>query len=207
MEQDEVLHQIKSQKLSGKPYKQVASFLATVNKANITEVNEILESMQKDALIYVDEFGKLFVVGEKNIKIGKINGNAKGFAFCVFDDKKLEDVFIAPSNLNGAMHSDRVIIEVKTNKKDGRTEGVVRKIFERGVKTLVGTIQVFQKFSFVTPDNKKIGKDVFIKKGYEHGAKTGQKVFVNILGYESKNLTGSVIEILGNYKKIYFLCY
>ena len=197
MYQDEVLEQIKSQKLSGKAYKQIATFLATVNKADITDVHKILEQMQKEGTIFVDEFNRPFVVGEGNIQVGKISGTAKGFAFCMFEDKKKEDVFIAPSNLNGAMHSDKVIISIQKNKKDGRTEGTVLKILERGVKTLVGTIQVFQKFSFVTPDNKKIDKDVYIKKGYELGAKTGQKVFVTITDYSGKNLSGSVIEILG----------
>ena len=161
MYQDEVLEQINSQKLSGKSYKQIATFLATVNKEDITNVHKILQDMQKDGLIFVDEFSRLFVVGQGNILLGKINGTAKGFAFCVMEDKKIDDVFIAPSNLKGAMHSDKVIISVQKNKSDGRTEGVVEKIVERGVKTLVGTIQVFQKFSFVTPDNKKIDKDVF----------------------------------------------
>lgn len=198
--QDEVLSQITTQKLSGKAYKQVATFLATVNKADITSVHKVLQDMQNEGLIFVDKFNKLFVVGQKNILLGKINGNAKGFAFCVMEDKKLDDVFIAPANLNGAMHSDKVIISVQKNKSDGRTEGIVQKIVERGTKTLVGTIQVFQKFSFVTPDNKKIDRDVYIKKGYELGAKTGQKVFVTITDYDGKNLSGSVIEILGNSK-------
>lgn len=200
MNQEEVILQIQSNKLSGKPYKQIATFLSTINKEDITHVHTILAEMQKEGLIFVDEFSKLYVVGEGNVKLGKINGNAKGFAFCVIDEKSTDDVFIAPSNLKGAMHSDKVIISVQKNKQDGRIEGVVQKIVERGVKTVVGTIQVFQKFSFVTPDNKKIGKDVFIKKGYEHGARTGQKVFVTILDYEGKSLTGSVIEILGNSK-------
>ena len=200
MYQDEALSQIKSQKLSGKAYKQVATFLATVNNANITDVNKVLQDMQKDGLIFVDNFSRIYVVGQGNILLGKINGTAKGFAFCVMEDKKIDDVFIAPSNLNGAMHSDKVIISVQKNKTDGRSEGVVQKIVERGVKTLVGTIQVFQKFSFVTPDNKRIDRDVYIKKGYELGAKNGQKVFVTITDYDGKSLSGSVIEILGNSK-------
>lgn len=200
MYSDEVIEQIKSHKLSGKAYKQIATFLATVNNADMTDVNKILAEMQKEGLIFVDEFNRLFVVGEGNIQLGKLNGTAKGFAFCIMEDKSIEDIFIAPPNLNGAMHSDKVIIQIQKNKTDGRLEGIVKKIVERGVKTVVGTIQVFQKFSFVTPDNKRIGKDVFIKKGYEKGAKNGQKVFVTILDYEGKNLSGSVIEILGNSK-------
>ena len=200
MEQEEIILQLKSNKLSGRPYKQVATFLSTIYNENITHVHDILAQMQKEGLIFVDAFNKIYVVGTGNIYYGKIVGNAKGFAFCVIDEKSKDDVFIAPSNLLGAMHSDKVIIGIEHNKKDGKREGRVLKIVDRGIKTLVGTIQVFQKFSFVTPDNKKVGKDVFIKKGYEHGAKSGQKVFVTIIDYDGKSLTGAVIEVLGNSK-------
>ena len=128
---------------------------------------------------------------------GTLNGNPKGFAFCVSADGAEEDIFIASHNLKDALHGDRVLVRTQKNDHDGRIEGVVEKILERNIKTIVGTIKVFKNFSFVEPDNKKISKDVFIKKGAERFAKTGDKVFVKIDKHDRKNMEGSVIEVLG----------
>ena len=197
MDKENVYMQIKKQKLFGENVRYMSGALQKIYNLSGKEVGSIVNQLQDDGKIFVDQFGTVFEVGAKGIEVGTLNGNSKGFCFCVLEDQTKDDVFVANPNLNGALHGDRVIIRVQKNKTDGRQEGIVLKILKRGIKTLVGTIQVFEKFSFVVPDNKKIFKDVYVKKGMELGAKNGQKVFVSILSYEGKNLTGSVIEILG----------
>ncbi len=196
MENIEILEQIAKQKLHGKNREIVLKRLGEVFDIDQKETKAILLELEKDGDIFCDKNGKVFLSSKLKFIKGTINGNARGFAFCIPEDDTLEDVFIASPNLKGAIHGDKVLISIRDG-HEGKTEGVVEKILERGLKTVVGTISVYQKFSFVVPDNKKITKDVFIKKGHEHGAKNGDKVFVTITGYGDKNMTGSVIEILG----------
>lgn len=197
MDFSEIALQIKKQKLEGKPKSLIEERLAKIFDIHISQMHRNIFEFEQSGDLFCDKKNKLYISNKLGLIKGTINGNSKGYAFLVPDDETLDDIFIAAHNLNNALHGDKVLVLPRQNERDGRTEGVVEKILERGLKTIVGTIKVFQKFCFVEPDNKKIFKDVYIKKGAEKNAKTGDKVFVRITGYDGKNLEGSVIEILG----------
>ena len=196
MEED-IVKLIKKQKLGGKAKSFVAGKIAGTFDLDMTSVHQYLQSLEDAGELFCDHKNKLYVSSEIGLVKGKVNGNNKGYAFIIPEDENQEDIFVAGHNLKDALHGDTVLVSVKKNRFDGRSEGFVEKILNRGIKTVVGTIKVFQKFCFVEPDNTKIFKDVYIKKGDEKRAKTGDKVFVRITSYEGRNLTGSVIEILG----------
>lgn len=71
---------------------------------------------------------------------------------------------------------------------------------ENPKETIVGTFTKNKSFGFVVPDNKKISKDIFISKKYFSGAKSNDKVVVQITKPEidGKKPEGKIIEILGN---------
>lgn len=183
------------------------NFNGLTKKNLLVRLSNALKVKQNEIEGYVkelEELGELFFANKKyftrkhlGYKTGKISGNAKGYAFCALDELDQDDVFIAKRNLNGALHGDRVVIDVKKNNYDGRNEGKVVKIVEHGIKNVVGTIQVFEKFAFVVPDNKKINCDVFVPKSKINKAKDGSKVYVKIVSYKGKNMSGEVTEILG----------
>ena len=74
------------------------------------------------------------------------------------------------------------------------------KIFELEKNTIVGTYQKSRNFGFVVPDDKKLGTDIFISKKDNMGAKTNQKVVVEItkLPNKDKSAEGKIIEIIGH---------
>src|SRR5574344_983058 len=133
MKIENMLQKIKELKLSGKNVSAVASRLASVYDISRDKVFAYFQDMEDDGEIYVDQKDKLFVVGFGGLEKGVLNGNSKGFCFCILDDTTKDDVFIASPNLNGAMHSDKVLVKTQKNKTDGRTEGIVEKILERGI--------------------------------------------------------------------------
>ena len=126
---------------------------------------------------------------------GKIVGNPKGFAFLVQENG--DDIFIPASSLKGAIHGDEVLVNIVKSVEGKKSEGRVEKILSHNLKTVVGQIQVFKGFSFVVPDNKKISRDVFVKKDKIKNAVNGDKVVVNLTKYSGKNLEGEVTEVLG----------
>lgn len=71
---------------------------------------------------------------------------------------------------------------------------------ENTKETIVGTFTKNKNFGFVVPDNKKISKDIFISKKYFSGAKSNDKVVVQITKPEidGNKPEGKIIEILGN---------
>src|SRR5690625_1125495 len=136
-----------------------------------------------------------------NLIAGKIEMNRKGFAFLIPDDENEKDVYIHASDLNSAMHRDKVIVRIeKKSNKESRAEGVVIRILERAATKIVGTFEEGHSFGFVIPDDTRILNDIFISKNDTLGAVTGHKVIVEITKYPEgrKSAEGEVVEILGH---------
>ena len=77
----------------------------------------------------------------------------------------MDDIFIPPHEVNGAMNGDKVLVRVSKETSGDRREGTIIKITERGTTKVVGTFQDNKGFGFVIPDDKKLPMDVFIAKG------------------------------------------
>ncbi|WP_257351908.1 ribonuclease R [Pseudalkalibacillus decolorationis] len=135
-----------------------------------------------------------------NLIKGKLQGHAKGFAFLIPEQKSEKDVYISASELNGAMTGDKVLVRISSRPGDGKPEGTVIRIVERGVTEIVGTYIDNKSFGFVAADDKRIPNDIFIPKEATNGAVEGHKVLVKITSYpeERSSATGEVIEILGH---------
>ena len=135
-----------------------------------------------------------------NLVSGKFIGHAKGFGFVAQDEAGLDDVFIPPNEVNGAVNGDKVLVRVSRETSGDRQEGTIIKITERGTTKVVGTFQDNKGFGFVIPDDKKVPMDVFIAKGDTLGAIEGHKVVVEITEWpnERKSATGIVSQILGH---------
>lgn len=128
---------------------------------------------------------------------GVLEGNPKGFAFFVCDDGG-DDLFIPANALNGAMHGDRVEVAVTSHER-GAGEARVVSVLERGFTTVVGTYEQGRGYGFVTPDNPRISRDIYIPSTGSMGASAGQKVVCVIDEYPlDKKPIGHIEEVLGN---------
>jgi ribonuclease R len=76
----------------------------------------------------------------------------------------------------------------------------VVEIIERKHKTIVGIIDVKQKFAFLTPNNKRIHVDIYISIEHLNGAKNGQMVVAEITDWpETADCPyGRITKVLGN---------
>jgi len=160
----------------------------------------ILKDMEKEGIIIKTRNERYGLVEKMNLIVGKIEGNEKGFGFLIPDDKTKEDVFIPAEDMNGALHGDRVIVRITSKGLSGKKEeGEVIRILERANDTIVGTFESSNNFGFVIPDDSRIAYDVFISKSNFNGAKTNQKVVVEITRWPEKrrNPEGKIVEILG----------
>ncbi len=129
---------------------------------------------------------------------GKIQATTKGYAFLIPADPNFDDVFIAAKNLKGAVNNDVVVVEANMA-GNRRPEGRVLQIIERGNEMVIGKIAINKSGAFVTPDDVKFGKDIFIPLNKINGATNGYKVVVKIERYynNKKAPDGVVIEVLG----------
>ena len=175
------------------------SIVLGVSKQDRPVLERILTELIGEGKIEITKRGK-YQKSQVKLLVGTFTSHPKGFGFVTIEDMD-EDVFIPADKTLDAMHKDTVEIQVISGKEPGkRAEGVVTKIVERGMKTVVGTYESSKNFGFVVSDDPKFSKDIFIPLERSKGAVAGHKVVVEITNYgkNGRNPEGKVIEILGH---------
>lgn len=164
------------------------------------ELVKTLVRLEEKGLLVRSRANRYGVPERMNLMRGKFIGHAKGFGFVAPEEAGLDDVFIPPNEVNGAVNGDKVMIRVSDDSAGDRREGSIIRILERGTSKVVGTFQDNRGFGFVVPDDKKLNMDVFIAKDDTLGAVDGHKVVVEITGWPEGRLsaTGMVSQILGH---------
>jgi ribonuclease R len=165
------------------------------------ELIKTLNELEDEGSIIFTRSQRYGIPERMNLIIGTLDGHQKGYAFLRPDNKDINDIFIPPADMNGAMHGDRVIVRpMKTSEEVKSPEGKVIRIIKRANDTIIGTFQKSKHFGFVVPDDKRIAYDIFIPQDEFNGAKTNDKVVVKITEwpFERKNPEGKIIEILGD---------
>ncbi len=134
----------------------------------------------------------------KNIKGFKKQGtlfvHPDGYGFVSTDMPK--DVFIPPKYLNGAIHSDTVMISVSTH--DGKLyEGKVLKIVQRNMKYIVGIVEREHGQLFCSPLDKHITFVLPFEKG-TRGLNEGEVVQCELINDDRGNRKARLFQRLGN---------
>src|SRR5438876_1586259 len=102
-----------------------------------------------------------------------------GFGFVIADDQAVRqsmsgDIFIPPPATGAAMHNDRVLVEMRAVRADGRAEGRVVKVVGREHATVVGIFHYGSRNNYVTPLDEKISQEIVIPRGAERPLKTAE---------------------------------
>lgn len=160
---------------------------------------ELLKQLQKDGLIYKSKQDKYGLPEKFDLVAGRIDKNPRGFGFLIPEEPGHEDIFINPTNLNGAMHNDKVYVKKVPGSSGKKAEGEVVEIIERANTQIVGRFEKVKNYGFVVADNKRISYDIFIPGSHMNEAKNNQKVVAEITEWPKKNRNpeGKIIEILG----------
>jgi ribonuclease R len=146
--------------------------------------------------------GKRYIL-KQILKSNKITGTLQitqgGFGFVIPKDSNIKDIFIASRNLSTAFNGDTVEVILFANQKGKNTEGQITGILKRKKDEIVGTLQKTNSFYFLKPDDHDLHRDIYISKNNLHGAKTGDKVIVGNIKWDSPDLNpeGEIIELIG----------
>ena len=161
-------------------------------------LEQILLELQAEGKIELSKRGK-YSPAKAEILEGIFTAHPKGFGF-VRIEGMTEDVFIGPEKTAGAMHRDRVRVQVLPGRDGRRPEGTIVEILERGMKKLVATYQSAGNYGFAIPDNERFGHDLFIPGHASMHAPDGSKVVVEVTDYgsEGRSPEGRIIEVLGS---------
>ena len=176
--------------------KNLYDIFAVQGKTMAEELAKVMDSLCSDGeFVFEEKTKKYKAVDGRNFVVGIIQGNARGFGFCIDEKAVSQDLFISRAHLHGALHRDRVLVKKIDGTKD---EGEVVKILQRGMTQIVGRLDKKNQ-AFVIPDDDRFAKDIFIPQKKTLGAKNNQKVLVKITSYpnKEKNPEGEVVKVIG----------
>ena len=157
---------------------------------------KILNELEDNLKIYRTKKENYMLFTNSHLKIGKMLANKKGFGFV--DIEGDEDVYIAEANMNGAIHGDKVIVEI-TSKKGLDLEGRIVKIVDRKLKEMVGEFYYQKNVGHIRLDDSKVNLEILIDDKHSLGAMDGHKVLVKVTSKIHDNTyKGEVIKILGH---------
>ncbi len=139
---------------------------------------------------------------QRNLE-GIISINSKGVGYVNTTGEKNknkgDDIEIDFKHLNTALHGDKVSISLYP-KGQGRLSGEVIDILSRAKNSFVGVLEEENKIFFLKPDDTKMYTDILISPNELHGAKAGQKIYVEIISWKDhrKMPEGKVLKINGD---------
>lgn len=136
--------------------------------------------------------------GDSNGITGIVDHVSSRFAYVKLGDGK-EDVYIKAKDLKSAVDGDVVKIQVFTTRHGDRPEGRVLEVLKRSRTRYVGKIEVSKSYAFVVPDYRKMHQDFFVYPDNLLGAKSGDKVIVEVISWseDDRKPEAKVVEVLG----------
>ena len=179
-------------------YKDIAKTLGLKDNSQKNTVMVCLTELARLGMVTQVEHGVFKVVTKGGFIVGKVDMTQSGSAFVVSPDSE-EDIFVAPNNMNQALHGDTVRVFVFPYKGRKRPEGEIVEIVEAGKRTYVGTVEMSPNYVFVIPDGKQMPFDIFVPMRHVGDAKDGDKVIVQVteMPKTGKNPVGVIVEVLG----------
>lgn len=136
---------------------------------------------------------------------GVLTVNPRGFGFVASPTATGDDVFIAAEALGGAMHGDRVMVEIVARGSRG-AEGQIVEITKRGTPRVSGILRRRGKSAWVEPDDPRVRgpvvltREIDVRGGEGNSGVDGQVVVVQITRFPDspeENPEGKLVAVLG----------
>ena len=155
--------------------------------------------MERDGQVIRNRRGDFGLVDRMDLVTGRVIGHRDGFGFLRPDDSGA-DLFLSPRQMRSLMHGDRAVARVVKVDRDGRREGALVEVVERGVGKVVGRFRRESGVAFVRPHDSRIHQDVHIPPGADRGAHDGDYVVARVTEPPTRRHPpiGAVEEVLGN---------
>lgn len=147
--------------------------------------------------------------GRDNLVAGRLDLHRDGYGFVRPTVKQAsgvtEDIFIPPTEINGAMQGDQVLVEMEPPRADGRRSGRIARVMERRNRTVVGTFHYARSGRdpghIVVPFDERMTQPILILGGDELPAALPQQTAHRVLGREAKahidydDLEGLIVDV------------
>ena len=155
--------------------------------------------MERDGQVIRNRRGEFGLVDRMDLVTGRVIGHRDGYGFVRSDDSSA-DLFFSPRQMRSLMHGDRVVARVVKVARDGRREGALVEVIERGVSKVVGRLWRESGVTFVRPHNSRIHHDILVRPGAGLKACDGDYVIARVTEPPSTRHppVGAVEKVLGH---------
>ena len=155
--------------------------------------------MERDGQIIRNRRGEFGLIDRMDLVTGRVIGHRDGFGFVRPDDASA-DLFFSPRQMRSLMHGDRVVARVMKVDRNGRREGALVEVIERGVGKVVGRLWRESGVAFVRPHNSRIHHDVLVPPDASSEACDGDYVVARVTEPPTRRHPpiGVVEEVLGD---------
>jgi len=176
--------------------KQVSKLLGLKKREDIKLATLALYGLEDDGLIKSDNGSFSSLEDERDI-VGIVDHVSSRFAYVKIGEGS--DIYIKAKDLGSAVDGDTVKISIFPTSHGDHREGRVIEVVSRNRNRFVGKIEVSKNYAFVAPDYRKMHQDFFIYPENIFGARSGDKVIVEVISWaeDDKKPEAKVIEVLG----------
>jgi ribonuclease R len=180
-------------------FDQVARAHALRTPAEQEALQRRLSAMERDGQIIRNRGGAFGLVDRMDLITGRVIGHRDGYGFVRPDDGSV-DLFFSPRQMRSLMHGDRVVARVAKIDRNGRREGTLVEVIERGVGRVVGRLWRESGVTFVRPHNARIHHDLLVPPDASAAGRDGDYVVARITEPPTRRHPpiGVVEEVLGS---------
>ena len=181
------------------PFDRIADAHALRTPAEQEALQRRLSAMARDGQVIRTRRGEFGLIDRMDLVTGRVIGHRDGFGFLRPDDAGA-DLFFSPRQMRSLMHGDRVVARVVKVDRDGRREGALVEVIERGVGKVVGRLWREGGIAFVRPHNSRIHHDVLVPPDPGTDARDGDYVVARVTEPPTKRHPpiGVIEEVLGH---------
>ena len=178
---------------------EILTALSIRNEDQIEAMRRRLRAMENDGQLVFTKRKRYALPEKLDLFKGTVIGHREGFGFLQVDGKK-DDLFIPNHQMQRVMHGDFVLAQPAGFDRRGRREVRIVRVLESRKKQIVGRFFLENGFSYVVPDDSRIGRDILVPNEHRNGARMGQVVVVELQERSASfnQPIGVITEILGD---------
>ena len=178
---------------------EILTALSIRNEDQIEAIRRRLRAMENDGQLVFTKRKRYALPEKLDLFKGTVIGHREGFGFLQIDGKK-DDLFIPNHQMQRVMHGDFVLAQPADLDRRGRREVRIVRVLESRKKQIVGRFFLENGFSYVVPDDSRIGRDILVPNEHRNGARMGQVVVVELQERSASfnQPIGVITELLGD---------
>jgi ribonuclease R len=178
--------------------REISKKLGLKKRDDIKQATFKVYELEDDEVLKSVGNGKFVTNRPEGDVVGIVDHVSSRFAYIKIAEEQ-QDVYVKGKDLGSAVDGDTVKIVILPTQHGDHPEGRVVEVIKRNRSRFVGKIEVSKNYAFCIPDYRKMHQDFFIYPENVFGAKTGDKVIVEVVSWadDDKKPEAKVIEILG----------